>query len=310
MSDDEDPHSRATNSSPQASHETRPKSGPVSWLKDLVRGRASNSNNLQEALEDYIDELKETDEDSAIAENQKIFITNVIKTHDLRVSDVMVPRADIVALDEKSDNEQLKKIFEQDQFSRIPVYSESLDHVTGVLYIKDILTHLLDNKPFTLSDIAREPMIVSPGMPLMDLFVTMREDKRHMALIVDEHGGIDGLVTMNDIIEAIVGDIEDEFDNDNEPDIIERPDGSLLADARMDIEDFEERYGYILTSEEREDIDTIGGLAIELAGRVPKRGEIIKHSSGMILEVIEADARRVNRLRLRNLPHIPINDEV
>lgn len=291
----------------------RVKNGPVSWLKSLIRARPSNSNNLQEAINDYIDELKETDIDAASAEGQKALISNVLKTHDLRVSDVMIPRADIIAVEENASNQDLARLFKQDQYqySRIPVYKGSLDHIIGVLHIKNLLACLLEGRECKLSDLVREAMIVGPGLPVMDLFLSMREGKKHMALVVDEHGGIDGLVTLNDVIEAVMGDIEDEFDHEEQPQVIEKPDGSLLIDARMEIEDFEERYGNFLDSDEREDIQTLGGLAFSLAGRVPKRGEILKHDSGLTLEVLDANASRVNRLRVRNLNRpVAVGDEV
>ena len=282
----------------------------MSWFKTLLRGKATNSNQLQEAIEDYIEELKEADTDTSIVESQKTFITNVINTHDMKVMDVMIPRADIAAIEENASSEDFKKLFAQHQFSRIPVYRGSLDHVIGIIHIKDILIRMLDNQPYTVPELVREVMIVSPGLPLMDLFLMMREDKKHMALVVDEHGGIDGLVTINDVIEAIMGDLEDEFDNEEQPQIIEKPDGSLVADARLDVEEFEERYGAFLTADEREEVDTLGGLVIRIAGRLPKRGESFRHESGMILEIVDVDARRVKHLRVRNLPSVAMDDEV
>ncbi len=177
----------------------------MSWFKTLLRGKATNSNQLQEAIEDYIEELKEADTDTSVVESQKTFITNVINTHDMKVMDVMIPRADIAAIEENASSEDFKKLFGQHQFSRIPVYRGSLDHVIGIIHIKDILIRMLDNQPYTVPELVREVMIVSPGLPLMDLFLMMREDKKHMTLVVDEHGGIDGLVTINDVIEAIMG---------------------------------------------------------------------------------------------------------
>lgn len=310
MSDDDEPPSRAKSANSIPASDPRSKPATVSWFKTLLRGKATNSNHLQEAIEEYIEELKEADEDTAVVESQKTFITNVINTHDLKVSDVMVPRADITAIDVDASPEDLKKLFEQHQFSRIPVYKDSLDHVTGIIHIKDILSRMLGGESYKISELVREVMFVSPSLPVMDMFMMMREEKKHMALVVDEHGGIDGLVTIIDVIEAIVGDIEDEFDNEEQPQIIEKPDGSLVADGRMDIEEFEERYGAILQPDEREDVETLGGLATHIAGRLPKRGERFTHASGMVLEVSEADSRRVKRLRLRNIPHALPNDEV
>ena len=313
MSDDEDPRSSAkNNSSPSpAQTDVRAKSRPMSWLKNLIPGRVSNSNNvLQEALDEYIEDLRETDLNDVSADNQKTLITNVLKTRDLRVVDIMIPRADIVAIDQNASTDDLKRMFKEEQYSRLPVYRDTLDHVVGTIHIKDVIACVLDDKPCHLPEIVREAMIVSPGLPIMDLFLMMREDKKHMALVVDEHGGIDGLVTMNDVIEAIVGDIEDEFDHDDQPQIIEKPDGSLVADARMEIEEFEERYGNFLTPDEREDIQTLGGLAFSIAGRIPKRGETLKHSSGVAFDILEADSRKVSRVRIRNLPTTDTGDDV
>lgn len=315
MSDDE--HSRGDASKagliPSSPTQIEPRVRPraMAWLKSLVRGKASNSNEqLQEALEEYIEELKESDLDDESADNQKELITNVLNTRDLRVADVMIPRANIVAIEQNATMDDLKRLFAERQFSRLPVYAENLDRIVGSIHIKDILNCLLENRPCVLSEMVREAMIVHPGLPIMDLFKQMREDKKHMALVVDEHGGIDGLVTMNDVIEAIVGDMNDEFEQDEPAKYIERPDGSITADARMEMDDFEERYGRFLTPDEREDIETLGGLAFHIAGHVPKRGEVLRHASGVTLDILDADARKVNRVRVRNLPQQDTSDEV
>jgi CBS domain containing-hemolysin-like protein len=312
MPNDDEPQSGdkpPSSISPSLTQDSRARVGSVSWFKNLLKGKPSNSNSLREVLEDYIEELEESDNDLA-TENQTEILTNLIRTQGLEVSDVMIPRADIVAIQENADFEQLKKILADKQVSRIPVYKEDLDDVVGAIHIKDILSSLLLDRKFNIVEHIREVPIVSPSMPVMELLHAMRQDKKHMALVIDEFGGIDGLVTINDIIEAIVGDIEDEFDKEEAPQVIEKPDGSLLVDARMDIEDFEEIYGEILTEEEREDIETVGGIAIHLAGHVPSRGESFTHSSGMLLEIVDADARRINRLRIRHLPAKKSRDEV
>ncbi len=284
--------------------------GPASWFKNLIRGKTNANVIIQEALDDFIEDLKESNLDNDAVDNQKEFISNIIKTQGLRVADIMIPRADIIGISEDATLEDIRAMFHEKQFSRLPVYRGTLDTIVGTIHIKDILRTLLDEKPLHLPNIMREPMIVSPGRPLMDLFMMMREDKKHMALVVDEHGGIDGVVTLNDVIEAIVGDVQDEFDNEDQPAIIEKADGTVIADARMDIEEFEERYGSFLEADEREEIGTLGGLAYALAGKIPKRGEILTHSSGMTLEILEATPRKVSRLRLKNIPQKPANDEV
>ena len=314
MSDDEpDPrHSAPVKTSPQPSspESAARNNNPVSWLKSLVRGKASNSNNLREALEDYIEELEESSDEASIDTHHEL-VANVLQTHEKSADDVMIPRADIVAIDVNAPFDELKLILMDKQYSRIPVYSETLDNVLGTIHIKDILAKLLAGEEIILSDMVREVEIISPSMPVVDLLQMMRKDRRHMVLVMDEFGGIDGLVTINDVMEVIVGDIDDEFDmEEDEPRILEKQDGSLIADGRMDIDDFEERYGRILTAEEREEIDTLGGLALSLAGRVPQRGMVLRHSSGMTVEVLHVDKARVHRLRLRDLPPRSNGDEV
>lgn len=313
MSDDEpDPrHAAQKKPSPQpSSQESHVRTNPVAWLKSLVRAKESNSNNLREALEDYIEEIEESSDEATIDTHHEL-ITNVLQTHEKSVDDVMIPRADIVAIEVNAPFEELRPILMDKQYSRIPVYEDTLDNVIGTIHIKDILAKLLANENIVLSELVREVEIVSPSMPVIDLLQMMRKDRRHMALVMDEFGGIDGLVTINDIMEIIVGDIDDEFDmEEDEPRIIEKQDGSLIADGRMDIDDFEERYGLILTSEEREEIDTLGGLALSLAEKVPERGQMFRHESGMTVEILDVDNSRVNRVRLRNLPPRKGVDEV
>jgi len=144
---------------------------------------------------------------------------------------------------------------------------------------------------------------VAPSMPVLDLLLQMRQSRQHMALVVDEFGGIDGLVTIEDLVEEIVGEIEDEHDEEEAPMLVTRPDGTLLADAGLSIDEFLNEVGPVLNEEEQEDFDTLGGLVFSLAGRVPSRGELLKHYSGMEFEVIAADPRRIKRLRVRNLPN-------
>jgi len=298
------------NQSPESDIESgKPRVNVIEWAKNLFKGRVSNSNSLREALEEYIEVIEEED-NPASADSHKALVTNVLKTRDLTVSDIMIPRADIVAIDITSSFDDLKSLLVEKQFSRLPVFRENLDDVIGTIHIKDILAALLAGKEIKINEYIREVPIVSPSMPLMDLMHLMREGKKHMALVVDEYGGIDGLVTVNDVIEAMIGDIEDEFDEQEHPQIVEKQDGSLIVDARVDIEEFEDQYGQILTEDERDDVETLGGLAFSLAGRVPARGELLKHASGMIIEVLDGDARRVSRLRLRGLPTRVRSDDV
>jgi CBS domain containing-hemolysin-like protein len=171
--------------------------------------------------------------------------------------------------------------------------------VIGFVHVKDVLGPVADRRPARLERLLRKVLYVAPSLPILDLLVQMRQARTHIAVVVDEFGGIDGLVTIEDLIEEIVGDIEDEHDVPETPTLIERPDGSIIADARLPIEALEEQHGIALRSAgDEETVDTLGGLVFTLAGRVPKRGEVIVHPDGIEFEVLDADPRRVKRLRI------------
>lgn len=268
--------------------------------------KGKNDTTLREAIEEYIVEGESgTGALASISAHERLLLSNILKLEDDRAVDVMIPRADIFAIDINTSQEELLQMLSKKQHSRIPVYRETLDDVVGTIHIKDILSCLANNSKVEIEDLVRDVPIVSPSMHVLDLLLMMKQLRKHMALVVDEFGGIDGLVTINDIIESIVGEIEDEYDQQEEPQIVENKDGTVLADARLDIEEFERIYGEVLTEEEREDVDTLGGLISSIAGRVPARGEIITHDTGMVFEIIDADPRRVNRVLIKNIP-IPV----
>ncbi len=285
-------------------------------LRQRVRGvlglRGSDSV-LRESIETILEETEwqEGEEDTPISDHEKVMLLNILKLRHMTAYDVMVPRADIVSVEADTGVEELLKTMAEKGHSRLPVYRKNLDDIVGVVHIKDVLAQMGTKKRFRLSSITRDALIVAPSMRVLDLLLEMRLTRVHMALVVDEYGGIDGLVTIEDLVEEIVGEIEDEHDVTVTPRILVRPDGSLTVDARMDIEDFEKRVGPFLTEEERdEDIDTLGGLVASIAGHVPARGELVEHPSGAVFEVAEADPRRIKRLRVRNLPERREQEEV
>jgi hemolysin (HlyC) family protein len=267
-----------------------------------LRGSRSEEDSLRAAIEDLIEE--HTEEVATIRPDEKALIANILDLHHVAVSDVMVPRADIVAVEVGISLTELVQFIGAQPHSRIPAYRETLDDVAGMVHIKDVLgwAATANTKAFRLSNLLRKVLFVAPSMRVLDLLLEMRMTRVHMALVVDEYGGINGLVTIEDLVEEIVGEIEDEHDKREVPVMIERPDGSIEASARTTIEDFENRFGTILSEEEREDVDTLGGLVFSTAGRVPLRGEIIKHPSGIEFEVLEGDPRRVRRIRIRKIP--------
>lgn len=282
------------------------KAGVISrFLKGFGKGRGSDTT-LREALQDVMANNSNADENSGIDEltavHERLLISNILSLRDLTAVDVMIPRADIVAVEIDTPQNELLAMLSQKQNSRFPVYRETLDDVVGTIHIKDILATLAQGQKIVIADLIRTVPIVSPSLPVLDLLVQMRESKKHMALVVDEYGGIDGLATIGDIIEAIVGEFNDEYDREKQPQIVAQNDGSIIADGRVDLEEFEDRFGKVFDDEEREEIDTIGGLVSALAGRVPARGEVLSHDSGMEFEVLDADPRRVNRVKIRNIP--------
>lgn len=273
------------------------------WLRMLRRGR-NGDGSIRDTLEELIEEREESDQ--PINEDERLLLANIFELRDRTVHDVMVPRADIVAIEGETALSDIIDVITGEGHSRLPVYGESLDDAMGFIHAKDVLAWRGAEANFSPSRILRRVLFVAPSMQVLELLLEMRVKRAHMALVVDEYGGVDGLVTIEDLVEEIVGEIEDEHDQNDDPALTPAADGSLIADARVTIEHLEETVGPILDSdEEREDIDTLGGLVFSLAGRVPIRGELIRHSSGVEFEVLEADPRRIRRLRLRGLPQRP-----
>lgn len=315
MPDQDDPSSMMPDSGPAKDSELQPpkKNGNGNGHANGHRNRtlvgriqglfkSKHDTTLREAIEEFIETNNDENNETEVSLHERTLISNVLKLRDLTVVDVMIPRADIVAIDISTSQEELLGLLASRQFSRLPVYRETLDDVAGTVHIKDILSHLSQGKEIKIDELLRDVPIISPSMQVLDLMLMMKKMKKHMAMVVDEFGGIDGLVTVGDVIEAIVGEIDDEHDIEDDPQIIEEPDGSVLIDGRVDLDEFEEKFGEILSDEEREEVDTIGGLVFSMAGRVPARGEILSHDSGMVFKVIDADPRRVNRVKIKNIP--------
>lgn len=272
------------------------KGGLGGWMKSLFRVRSGNTS-LRESLDELMEDHE--GEPDSVDESARALLANILELRDLTVYDVCVPRADIVAVSVDADLETVLGIMTERGHSRLPIYGDTLDDVLGVVHIKDLIPIRADDSAFDLKSVMRKILFVSPSMRVLELLLEMRVTRSHMAIMVDEFGGVDGLATIEDLVEEIVGEIEDEHDNAPEQDFIERADGSYEADARVEVEFLEEKLGAFLDEEEREDIDTIGGLVFSLAGHVPIRGELISHPAGFEFQVLDADPRRIKRLRIR-----------
>ncbi len=275
-------------------------------LSSLLKGlRRKNDNEaIREKIEELID-APATVEENPQASSERQLLSNILKVRDRKVRDLMVPRADIVAVEAEISLADLLGQIALEGHSRMPVYRADLDDIIGMVHIKDLLPFANRPQDFNLQQVVRDVIIVAPTMPVLDLLVEMRQSRRHMAMVVDEYGGIDGLVTIEDLVEEIVGDIEDEHDESEAPQLTLKPDGSVMADGRLDLDELEKHTGPLLDEDTHDTVDTLGGLLFFLAGRVPGRGEVVKHDNGIEFEVVEADARRVKRVRIRNLPSKP-----
>ncbi|MBL4906244.1 MAG: HlyC/CorC family transporter, partial [Sneathiella sp.] len=256
---------------------------------------------VRSTLEELIEEHDNPEQ--AINPSEKAMLTNILSIRDLSVRDVMIPRADIEAIDISMTLDQLVIRFGETNHSRLPVFEENLDNVIGMFHIKDLINFWGQPEKTNWQNFRREILFVPPSMTVQDLLLRMRATHIHMANVVDEYGGIDGLVTIEDLVEEIVGDIEDEHDEQEGPLISVSGNGTIEADARASILELEGMLDIDLLPEEEDDeVDTDGGLVFQIAGHIPARGEIIPHSSGLDFEIIDADPRKVKRVRIRRRP--------
>jgi magnesium and cobalt transporter len=230
-------------------------------------------------------------------------LLNLRNLASVRVDDVSVPRAEIEAIADDCSLDRLVEAFRSSTLSRLPVYTETLDQPRGMIHLKDLaLTYGFgaQRETFALEPMIRPLLYVPPSMSIGALLQKMRAAQIHMALVIDEYGGVDGLVTIEDLVEQIVGDISDEHDEAESQLWAREADGSIVAQARVELEDFEDETGIeLLTGERADEVDTLGGLVVLLAGRVPAPGETVPHPAGHEFEILEGDVRRVTRLRLR-----------
>ena len=260
----------------------------------------SKSATMRDELTDLI-ETSISEMESGFDINEGLLLRNMLGLRDITAEDVMVPRADIVSVDIADGFEAVMRQINEASHSRVPAYEGSVDTIVGMLHIKDLLHHSLQEKQTALSGLLRPVLFVSPSIRLLELLQEMRLKRQHLALVVDEYGGIDGLITIEDLVEEIVGEIQDEHDDDEAPHVEIAHDGSATANARLEISVLEDMFGDLLEESERDEVDTIGGLVFSLAGRVPVRGEVIRHPSGLEFEILDSDPRRISLIRISGI---------
>jgi CBS domain containing-hemolysin-like protein len=293
-----------------------PKSNTI--ISKIRRRLGRNKVDLRESLEGVIADHVEQEGPSTVPDDARSMMQNLLGFADLRVDDMMVPRANIVAAEETSNMRDLLAQFIDANHSRVPIYRESLDDIVGMIHVKDYLrwmsikgtkkkTNGISLAASELSStikqhpsLVRDVLFVPPSMPAPDLLIKMKASHVHLAVVVDEYGGTDGLVSLEDLVEEIIGDIADEHDTDAEEGMIRQQSENIyVASALISILTLDDMFKVDLLPDDQEDeADTLGGLVFEMAGRVPTRGEIIRHPSGLEFEILDSDPRRVKRVRI------------
>lgn len=264
--------------------------------------RDKDKNNLENNIENFLSQRLKNKKPLKFDEEK--IISNVFALPEKLVSDIMIPRSDILSIDATSSIKDLVKLIGVTNHSRYPVYEKSRDNIIGMVHIKDVISVWKSKKEIKIKKLIRKILFAPPSMTVLDLILEMRKTHIHMSMIIDEHGGVDGLVTIEDLVEEIVGEIKDEHESQQdkqERGYVKTSDGNIIVNARMLIEEFEEKYGKFTNVEDNfKDIDTIGGFVFHLFGRVPLKGEIIKHPSGCEFQIVETDSRRIRKILIKN----------
>jgi len=267
------------------------------FLNSLLFKNTIDKTNIKEDLETVLDNRSNITD--GISKQERIMLMNILKIDKILARDIMIPRAEIIALDESISFEEAIKIFVDGAHSRIPIYHEQLDNITGMLHIKDLVKYQIENdiKSNFIDAIKKEILHIPPSMPALDLLIKMQLTRLHMGVVIDEYGGVDGLITIEDVIEEITGEIEDEHDARDISMLIKLGTNTFESNARLPIEELE-KISQVKLLKDEDDADTIGGLVASIAGRVPQRGEIIKHDSGIVFTILDADPRRIKTIKI------------
>ena len=259
---------------------------------------------LRRQPREEIAQLLEKSASGGFDSQTRALLRNMLGLRDIKATDVMIPRANISYVDRTDSPDNVLKKIAKDGHSRVPVVAGNLDQVEGILHIKDVLRLVQDTQKQKTdwTPLLRQPIFIAPSMRVLDLLQEMRIKHLHLALVVDEYGGTDGLITIENLVEEIIGEIKDEHTLSPQFDIAD--DGTALAEARLEIATLEAAVGRFLSKPARDEIDTLGGLVIALAGRVPGRGEIIRHPSGLEFEIVDSDPRHVSMVKIRHLNRV------
>ena len=268
-------------------------------FKKFFFKKNTGNNNLKQSIETVLDnDLKGTE---GISKHERLMLLNILKIDGIRSSDIMIPRADIGAVELNDSFEKVLEVFIKEAHSRVPIYEKNLDNIIGMIHIKDLVNYQDQKKPENnfLKNLKREILEIPPSMPVLDLLLKMQLTRLHMGIVIDEYGCTDGLITIEDVIEEITGEIEDEHDEKNLPMLIKSSLNTFEASARIEIDELQKVTNVkFLNSYDNDDVDTLGGLIFSITGRVPQRGEIIKHTSGTTFEIKDADPMKIKSVKV------------
>ena len=269
-------------------------------IKNIFFNQRPSNGSLKQSIETVLDnEMKDTE---GISKHERLMLLNILKIDGIRSSDIMIPRADIGAVEVNDRFDKVLEVFIKEAHSRVPIYEKNLDNIIGMIHIKDLVNYQNQKKieDNFLKNLKRDILEIPPSMPVLDLLLKMQMTRLHMGIVIDEYGCTDGLITIEDVIEEITGEIEDEHDEKNLPMLIKSSVNTFEASARVEIDELQKITNIsFLNMDENEDIDTLGGLIFSIAGRVPQRGEIIKHISGIIKKIFYSKWRRGNKTNIK-----------
>ncbi len=276
--------------------------GLLRRLRELATGE-SNNGSLRETLEDLLEEEEAGGGIEQFTADERELLLNALSFGELRVDDVMVPRADICAIEIGASLAEIVAAMRAAGHSRLLVFRGTLDDVVGLVHIKDLLPFWGDGDGFQLAKVMRPVPVVPPSMRVLDLLLEMRKSHAHMAAVVDEFGGTDGLATVEDLVVELLGELHDEHRGEEPAQLVRRADGKVEADARVDIDDLEELLDcQLLTEDERDEVDTLGGLIVTMADRIPDVGDEVRHPAGFVFYILDADPRRIKRVLIETVP--------
>lgn len=260
-------------------------------------------NNKKIDLESTRGEVRSLGKKAGLSYSERVMLDNVIGFSSIEVAEAMVPRVDIVAIPETITLKKCISVFRRAAHSRLPVYKGTLDEIIGMVHVKDILAYWHAEKTFIIQNVMRKVIISTPSTPISDLFQEMRNTKVHLSIVVDEHGGTDGLITIEDLLEEITGEIEDEHDTNYNLIVPDKVDNSIIVDARIPIAELEKYYNCKLIDPSI-DVDTLGGLIFYFEKSVPEVGKLIKHANGLIFKIMESDMRRIKKIKVIGSPKV------